>query len=247
MDGSSLLRVLPPNLPTTYGRLAATIIVQATALSSKRVDIIFDTYEMPSIKRMERERRGTCDRNYNIIGPQQTRPDDCSEALKSPSFKTELPTFLLNEWKEQACAHIIHERHVYVGHLSKCLHLFVEDGVVRHDIIDVLGCKHDEADTRIYLHTKAIDDVGNANNIIIRASDTDIAVIMLHHAWKFSATLWMDTGTTNGKNRRFSAIAMSIGSKMCQALHVSHHSYYFSSFLIVIVLVVPKTVHGINL
>ena len=47
--------------------------------------------------------------------------------------------------------------------------------------------------------SKAIDDVGNANNIIIRASDTDIAVIMLHHAWKFSATLWMDTGTTNGK------------------------------------------------
>ena len=79
-----------------------------------------------------------CDRNYNIIGPQQTRPVDFSEALKSPSFKTELPTFLLNEWKQQASAHIIHERHVYVGHL----HFFVEDGVVKHEIIDVLGCKH---------------------------------------------------------------------------------------------------------
>ena len=247
VDGSFLLRVLPPNLPTTYGRLAATILIQATALSSKRVDIIFDTYEMPSIKMMERERRGTCDRNYNIIGPQQTRPVDFSEALKSPSFKTELPTFLLNEWKEQACAHIIHERHVYVCHLGECLHFFVEDGVVRHEIIDVLGCKHAEADTRIYLHIKAIDDVGNANNIIIRTSDTDIAVIMLHHGWTFSATLWMDTGTTNGKNRRFSVMSMSIGSKMCQALHVSHHSYYFSSFLIVIVLVVPKTLHDRNL
>ena len=84
VDGSILLRVLPPNLPTTYGRLAATILIQATALSSKHVDIIFDTYEMPSIKAMERERRGTCDRNYNIIGPQQTGPVDFSEALKSP-------------------------------------------------------------------------------------------------------------------------------------------------------------------
>ena len=56
------------------------------------------------------------------------------------------------------------------------------------------------------LHTKAIDDVGNANNTIIRASDTDIAVIMLHHAWKFSATLWMDTGTSNGKNRRWVSV-----------------------------------------
>ena len=114
---------------------------------------------------------------------------------------------------------------MYVGHLGECLHFFVEHGVVMHDTIDVLGCNHAEADTRISLHTKAIDDVENTNNIIIRASDTDIAVIMLHHAWKLSARLWMDTGTTNGKNRRYvnlSAIAMSIGSKMCQALPAYH-------------------------
>ena len=218
MDGSFLLRILPPNLPATYGKLAATILIQATALSSKRVDIVFDTYEEPSIKGMERERRGTCDRNYKIIGPQQTRPVDFNEALKSPSFKRELPTFLLNEWKEQAYAHIIHERHVYVGHLDKCRHFYVEDGVVRHETIDVLGCNHAEADTRICLHARGIDDVGNANNIIIRASDVDIVVIMIHHVWKFSATLWMDTGTSNGKNRRYvnlSAIAISIGSNVC--------------------------------
>ena len=118
VDGSFLLRILPTNLPATYGKNAATFPIQATALSSKRVDIVFDTYEEPSIKGMERERRGACDRNYKIIGPQQTRPADFNEALKSPSFKRELPTFLLNEWKEQAYAHIIHERHVYVGHLS---------------------------------------------------------------------------------------------------------------------------------
>ena len=68
--------------------------------------------------------------------------------------------FLLNEWKEQAYAHIIHERHVYVGHLGECLHFFVEDGVVRYENIDVLGCNHGEADTRICLYAKVIDDVG---------------------------------------------------------------------------------------
>ena len=102
VDGSCLLRVLTKFFriypQATYGRLAATIPIQATASSSKRVDIIFDTYEMPSIKRMGRERRGTCDRNYKNIGPQQTRLADFNEVLKSPSFKT-LPTFLLNEWK----------------------------------------------------------------------------------------------------------------------------------------------------
>ena len=125
--------------------------------------------------------------------------DHRTEALKPPSFKTELPIFLLNEWKEQPHARIIHERHVYVGHLGECLHFFVEAGIVRHETIDVLGCNHAEADTRICLHAKAIDDVGNANNIIVRTSDTNIAVIMLHQAWKFPATLWMDTDTSNGK------------------------------------------------
>ena len=197
MDGSFLLRILPPNLPATYGKLAATILIQATALVRKRVDIVFDTYDEPS--GMERERRGTCDRNYKIIGPQHTRPADFNEALKSPSFKRELSIFLLNEWKEQAYAHIIHERHVCVGHLDECRHFYVEDGVVRHETIEVLGCNHAEADTRICLHARGIDDVGNANNIITRASDVDIAVIMIHHAWKFSAILWMDTGTSNGK------------------------------------------------
>ena len=204
-------------LPATYGKLAATILIEATALSSKRVDIVFDTYEEPSIKGMERERRGTCDRNYQIIGPQQNCPPDFNEALKSPSLKRELPIFQLNEWKEQAYARIIHARHVYVGHLDECRHFYVEDGVVKHDTIDVLGCNHAEADTRICLHARVIDDVGNAD-IIIRASDTDIAVIMIHHAWKVSATLWMDTGTSNGKNRLqpLRSVSVQICARPCR-------------------------------
>ena len=55
VDGSFLLRVLPPNLLATYGRLPLAgspqqILIQATALSSKCVDIIFDTYEVPKSK-----------------------------------------------------------------------------------------------------------------------------------------------------------------------------------------------------
>ena len=48
--------------------------------------------------------------------------------------------------------------------------------IVMHETIDVLGCNQPEPDTRICLHAKAIDDDGNANNITITASDTDIAV-----------------------------------------------------------------------
>ncbi len=91
------------------GSLAATILIQATALSSKLVDIIFDTYEMPSIKRMERERRGLCDRNYKITGPQQTRPVDFNEALKSLSFKNGVAC-IPAEWVEGAGIRTHHTR-----------------------------------------------------------------------------------------------------------------------------------------
>ena len=75
--------------------------------------------------------------------------------------------------------YIIYERHVYIGHIGECRHFYVEDGVVRHDTIDVLGCNHAEADTRICLHAKVTDDVGNANNIIIIASDSVITAIIV--------------------------------------------------------------------
>ena len=116
-----------------------------------------------------------------------------TEAPKSPTFKTELPTFLLNEWKEQAYVHVIHERHVYVGHLGECIHFFVEDGVVRHRPLAYWVTTTPKQTPASASTPRPYYDVGNANNIIIRASDTDIAVIMLHHAWTFSATLWMDT------------------------------------------------------
>ena len=56
---------------------------------------------------------------------------------------------------------IIHERHVYVSNLGECRHFYVEDGVVRHETIDLLGCNHAEADTSICLPAKVIDDAKN--------------------------------------------------------------------------------------
>ena len=54
-----------------------------------------------------------------------------------------------------------------------------EDGVVCNQSISVEGlthCNHEEADTRIFLHSKHAAADGN-NTIIIKASDTDVLVI----------------------------------------------------------------------
>lgn len=68
IDSNYLLHMLPPNLPSTYGGVAKTILQQAVALSRKRIDILFDTYSKPSIKDCERMRRGTEPRDYIITG-----------------------------------------------------------------------------------------------------------------------------------------------------------------------------------
>ena len=89
--------------------------------------------------------------------------------------------------------------------------------------IDRLASNHEEADTRICTHVKNID--GNAKNIIIRASDTDIAVILLHHCWKFAATVWMDVDTSSKNDRRYvnvTAISSSTGPTLCGALPGFH-------------------------
>ena len=98
IDGQFLLHSLLPNLPPTYGGLARNILHHSLTSSAKRVHIVFDDYPQPSIKDTERDRRGTEDRTYVITGPMQRRiPKDMSQALKSRSFKKELPQFLAKE------------------------------------------------------------------------------------------------------------------------------------------------------
>ena len=74
-------------------------------------------------------------------------------------------------------------------------------------------------------------------NIIVRAADTDIAVILLLHVHRFKATLLMDVGTNEKNNRHYiniSGIAKPLSSEFCAALP-SFHAFmrcdYISAFV----------------
>jgi len=222
IDGNFLLHALPPNLPRTYGGLARSILIQAAALSQGRIDILFDTYDTPSIKDVERINRGTAEGTYNITGPEQARPK-LKDALKSTSFKRQLPLFRARECGKAECGPIIGERDLFVGFNDRCVHIASRNGQVVQEDVGSLKSNHHEADTHIILHIAAMSAQGITGNIIVRASDTDICVILLHHCQKFAAKIWMDTET--GKNRRYiniSTIAHQIGPEMCAALPALH-------------------------
>ena len=77
----------------------------------------------------------------------------------------------------------------------------------------------------------------NCKNVGVRASDTDNAIILIHHSARFNFNIWMDVGTSGKNNRRFiniSSIASSLGNEMCAALPAFHSftgSDYTSAFV----------------
>ena len=70
-----------------------------------------------------------------------------------------------------------------------------------------------------------MDNSGEIGNITVRASDTDIAIILLYHSPPFTATLLMDTGT-NGRNTRkyinLTAVGEVMGALLCESLPAFH-------------------------
>lgn len=231
---------LPPHLPDTYGGLASGILQQATSLCSKRVDLVFDAYPIPSIKESERARRGLDEKEemvFIITGPEQHRPRNINDSMKSRSFKSELPKFLASEWESPQYAHLIGEKNVFISYLGACYQFFVHDGKVVREEVGELKTNHEEADTLICAHVKSIaKEMDHTCNIVIRGSDTDIAVILLYHCWDMSARIWMDVGTSSGNSRRYiniTAIGASIGQPLCSALpgfHAFTGSDYTSAF-----------------
>ena len=226
IDGNFQLHCLPPNLPPTYGGLSRYLLNTVLSFPSRRVDIIFDTYEEPSIKEAEHQRRAAEATVYRITGPEQIRPRDMEKALRSPSFKQQLPRFLVKDWGEQWYYSALEGREVYLAYDTSCSLFTAANGRVVMTPIRRLECNHPEADTRICLH---VFDVASNDrtrgDIVVRATDTDIAVILLHHCQNASRKLWMDVGTSGKGNRRYiniSAIATEIGPELCNALPGFH-------------------------
>ena len=87
--------------------------------------------------------------------------------------------------------------------------------------MDELCNNHEEADSKVCLHTKAIGRSHQVKDIVVWAKDTDIAVILLYHCEEIPANVWMDVGTATKKDRRYislSAIRKSLGPSVCSAL-----------------------------
>lgn len=225
IDGNFQFHSMSPDQPETYGELSRNILLTSLAYKSRRIDIIFDTYERPSIKDCERERREAVVGGKLVIeGPQQKRDSNFRKQLERESFKRELPVFLTKDWSNSNYLPLLDGRQVFLGVMGECTRYFVDDGEVKSEAVPSLNCNHPEADTRVILHMIEADK-NTPGDIVVRASDTDILVLLLHHIHRITVTVWMEVGTKGQGNLRYvnvTKIAAAIGKSMCAALPGLH-------------------------
>ena len=161
-----------------------------------------DTYlEGPSIKRFEREERGNYQAAYQITGPSQRRPTDFHRALLSASFKTALLRFLKEEWRSSMYVPVMEGHEVYVGLEQSCYVYNTKNGLIQQREEDKLYSRHEEADTRVIYHVDFITkESPDYPTVVVRSCDTDVFVILLHHADTIGAKV--DTGVSSKNTRR---------------------------------------------
>ncbi len=237
VDAMMLLNSLTSPLPTTYGGLAKVVLGKLFALAPS-VHMVCDTYIQPSIKDLERARRGEPAIVPVITGPDQ-RIINLHEYLRSGQWKTSLFRFLAEEWKEKNYAKALEGKNMYMAFDRKCIHYTSvnAEGPVVWKEVPALNCSHEEADTRIIFHlVHAIQQDPDAN-ISVRADDTDIFINLLFHVLRTGGNVWMDVGKSSNNTRKFLSITQLVEKLDADVIRAlpSYHAFtgcdFTASFL----------------
>ena len=227
------------NLPSTFGGLALTIL-KNTLSNARVVHVVCDTYpDKPSIKDSEHDSRGHSELPYRITGSDEKRPTDLEKALRSSVFKRELLMFLKEEWTSEIYAPYFAGHRFYFETGYECFLYTTHDGIVHRTQVHELNSTHEEADTRIIFHADFITENSEQfrPDIVVRSNDTDVFILLLHHALHINATFWMDAGINSRNTRRMiniSELSNELTDSICEALpsfHAFTGSDYTASFM----------------
>ena len=201
-DGGLLLHeVLPYHNNSTYGKIVSELVIRICSVKEKFIHLLLDKYIEPSIKDLERLKRGadTGDQDlYLIRGSDQKQRKKGTQLLKSGTFKEELARFMLTEIRSEYYATIIGDKTLYVSHGGYCIKLYVDNkGILVVEEPAEFQGKHEEADTLIAFHASKI-----TGNLLVRSSDTDVFVILIGLVPKlaYDSVVLLDYGS--GNNRR---------------------------------------------
>lgn len=225
LDGMAIIHSIS-SVPKTFSELAHQVfqLVKSYAHQKQRVDLVMDQYPDISIKSPEHTRRGACGSlTMTIQGGNQKCPTQWKKFLCSGANKTQLASFLVNEWqRSEYVPRFAGLGILYVTHGSECHMLVPGDKCINSVRVEELCTEQEEADTRVLLHASHMASQGY-RCIIIRSPDTDIAVLACSFSHDIDARLLFWTGTK--QRQRYldaTAIGNTLGSDVSKALLGMH-------------------------
>lgn len=225
IDGFYFLYSIGNSMPQTFEKVAESILMKICASHATEIHIIFDRYLSPSIKDSERQSRKEFDIPYKITGPEQIRPKDFVLSLKNYRFKDALVQFLADYWENKNLLPIIGNKKIFLTVEHLCYSYQAQDNCIRKCEEADYTCHHEEADTRIIFHAYKVTP---GSRILIKASDTDILIILLGNMHKLSkSTIFLATSATKKQSNYLDCIncidlALKLGPKICKSLPAYH-------------------------
>uniref|UniRef100_UPI00358E214A uncharacterized protein n=1 Tax=Myxine glutinosa TaxID=7769 RepID=UPI00358E214A len=214
-DGMALLHTLA-NLPPTCGEICLQVLDQMVA----KQHFLFstDSYHPESIKAQERLRRGSSEKII-LAGPATRKPYDFKMFLANDDNKKQMCQLLLKVWSGQEAATRLERTEMAVLIVEGKAHqLASTNGKVEVRELPTIYSNQEETDTRVVLYLHHAATIGY-KNAVVRTPDTDILLILLHHAHNIKLTVYLDTGS--GKHRQLvnvSELAESLGEDYCATL-----------------------------
>ena len=208
------------DLPAKFGGVARFLLRKILKREGQIIHFVSDKWITPSIKDSERDSRNAVVENFNITGPQQSRPGNWMSALRNGSFKTALIQLLVDNWKDDDYASLFEGKILYVNSDNKCYSFkSVLGKVVRTEEFNLYS-DHEEADSRMFHH---IQSLPKPSNVVVRSNDTDVLVIAIGCRSKIDTELkiWLEAGVQGKNNLRFISvdqICSNLGETFCHAL-----------------------------
>ena len=117
---------------------------------------------------------------------------DFDKLWKLSCFKKELLRFFFEEIEHPEYALIIGEKVSYCVVNSECKKLYCRNGILKNERVPELYGNHLEGDVCDVFHAKNAETVDPGNNVV-RADDSDIAVILICNIHHMDSVVWYDS------------------------------------------------------
>ena len=209
----------------TFGEFADTIFAYLVKLARQwkatKLDFVADRYPEISIKNAERTKRAAQGvQRVHILNKDQCVPKQWKKYMSCGKNKESLIAFLCDHWSNYVSSQLYSLQCMYLTSRDECYVFtsgdFEIDPVMRQDVPE-LQCGHEEADTRLLLHSKHVAEAHD--RIIVKTPDTDMLVLCIAMQKTIGKDVFMMTGTGN-KFRLIDTTAVSdaLGEELCACL-----------------------------